>query len=451
MFLSFVIERNRKNGDHKHMKSVFLKKNFIKTFLLILSFLGSSSCYHLPDSKTGNVIFFHPDGMSLSHWDIGRIITVGPDGLTPWDKISHMAVYKPHLKNNLIASSNAGATVHAYGIKVPYKSFGNNNGQALPNSSLLKEAQQKGLNTGLCQSGILTEPGTAAFASSVSSRKNFLEITDQLIASDIKIILGGGEKFLLPKDLKGRFGPGSRTDGRNLIQEAKKRGYLIIYTLEELKNIPGSTNKVLGIFAHENTYNDKVEEILKKKGLKAYNKKAPTIAQMTKYALKFLSRDKNKQFFLVVEEEGTDNFSNINNTEGLFEAIKRSLNAIFVIQKFLRKNKNSLLIVASDSNASSPVLIDKFKAQDLFQLNKKISNKNENFAPVDRENSGYPFASAPDQKGLRMPFAIVWPTKTDTGTGILVKGEGINGNKIKGTLDNTEIYKIMRQTLFGYN
>ena len=433
------------------MKSILFKKTFIKACLLTPFALVSISCSHLPETKTGSVIFFHPDGMSLSHWDIGRIITVGPDGLTSWDKINNMAVYKPHLQSNLIASSNAGATVHAYGIKVPYKSFGNNNGKALPHSSLLKEAQKKGLNTGICQSGILTEPGTAAFASSVSNRKNFMEITNQLITSDVKIILGGGEKFLLPKGLKGYFGPGSRTDGRNLIREAEKRGYLIIYTLKELKNIPSSVTKVLGVFAHENTYNDKEEKILRENGLKAYNKQAPTIAQMTKYALEFLNRDKNKKFFLVVEEEGTDNFSNVNNTEGLFEAIKRSLNTISVIQKFLRKNKNSLFIVASDSNASSPVLIDKFKAQNLFQLNRKISNKNENLAPVDRDPSGYPFASAPDQKGLRMPFAIVWPTKTDTGTGILVKGEGLNGDKIKGTLDNTEIYKIMKQTLFGYN
>lgn len=423
------------------MKFIFLKL-FLAPFIL-------SSCYHLPDFKTGNVIFFHPDGMSLSHWDIGRIITVGPDGLSPWDKISNMAVYKPHLKSSLVASSNAGATIHAYGVKVGYTSFGRDNGKALPHPSLLKEAQQKGLNTGLCQSGILVEPGTAAFASSTNNRNNFFEITEQLIASDITILLGGGEKFLLPKAVQGRFGFGTRKDGKNLIQEARQRGFLVIYTLEELKNIPASAKKVLGVFAYENTYNDKTEELLKKQGLKAYNEEAPTIAQMTKYSLEFLSRDKNKKFFLVIEEEGTDNFSNKNNAKGLFEAIKRSLNTIVVAKDFLKTNKDSLLIVASDSNASSPALIDRFTSKSLFHLNKKVSNKSDNLAPMDRKSSGYPFASAPDKKGLSMPFAIVWPTKTDTGTGILVKGEGLNAEKIKGTLDNTEIYKIMRQTLFG--
>ena len=145
----------------------------------------------------------------------------------------------------------------------------------------------------------------------------------------------------------------------------------MIYTLWELKNIPSSTKKVLGVFAYENTYNDKTEEVLKAQGLEAYNPSAPTIAQMTKYTLKFLNRNKSKNFFLVVEEEGTDNFSNKNNAEGLFTAIKRSLNTIALLKTFIQKNKNTLLIVASDSNAGNPTLVDRFKSKSLFHLNTK--------------------------------------------------------------------------------
>ena len=235
---------------------------------------------------------------------------------------------------------------------------------------------------------------------------------------------------------------------KNLIKEAQQRGYLVIYTLKELKNIPPSAKKVLGVFAHENTYNDETEEVLKKQGLKAYNERAPTIAQMAKYSLEFLNRDKNKKNFLVIEEEGTDNFSNKNNAQGLFSAIKRSLKAVSLLRAFVKANKNTLLVVASDSNASSPALIDRLKSIP-FALSKKIKNKSDNLAPMNRQSTGYPFASAPDKKGLSMPFAIIWPTKMDTGTGVLVKGEGLNAHQIKGTLDNTEIYKIMRQTLFG--
>ena len=421
----------------------------MKKLVIFLFGFSLISCSHLSLNPQGSVIFFHPDGMSLAHWDLGRIITEGPDGLSAWDKMPYMAVYKPHLKNNLTASSNAGATIHAYGVKVGYKSFGKDNGKALNRLSLLKEAQQKGFNTGLAQSGFLMEPGTAVFASQSASRKDFLGITEQLINSDISILLGGGEKYLLSKGVKGRFGLGVRTDGKNLIELAKKQDYLVIYTLKELKNIPKSAKKVLGIFAYENTYNDKTEEVLKRKKLKPYSAQAPTIAQMSKYALEFLTRE-GKKFFLVVEEEGTDNFSNLNNAEGLFESIKRSLKAIEVFRDFLKTNKNTLLVVASDSNASSPALIDKLSSKKLFTLNKKISNKSDVQAPLDRQANGLPFVSQANKKGVVMPFAIAWPTRMDTGTGIVVKAEGFKAQQVTGVLDNTDIYKIMRRTLFAY-
>ena len=86
-----------------------------------------------------------------------------------------------------------------------------------------------------------------------------------------------------------------------------------------------------------------------------------------------------------MEEEGTDNFSNKNNAEGLFQAIKRSLDTVAIVQNFLKTNKDSLFIVASDSNASSPALIDRFTSKSLFQLDKKIGNKSDNKAPLETE------------------------------------------------------------------
>ena len=170
---------------------------------------------------------------------------------------------------------------------------------------------------------------------------------------------------------------------------------------------------------------------------------------MSKYALEFLTRS-DKKFFLVVEEEGTDNFSNLNNAEGLFEAVKRSLRAIAVFRNFLKTHKNTLLIVASDSNASSPALIDKLSSKKLFSLNEKIGSKSDIQAPLDRQANALPFVSQPNKKGVVMPFAIAWPTRMDTGTGVVVKAEGFKAQQVKGVLDNTDIYKVMRQTLFAY-
>lgn len=100
--------------------------------------------------KTGNVVFFHPDGMSLSHWDAVRLAKVGPDGLLEWDKMENMAVYRSHTKKYLGATSNAGATIHAYGVKVGIHSFGMDNGEPVVSASgkpfsIMVEAKRRGL------------------------------------------------------------------------------------------------------------------------------------------------------------------------------------------------------------------------------------------------------------------------------------------------------------------
>ena len=73
--------------------------------------------------------------MSLAHWDAIRLAQVGPDGLLEWDKMTNMAVYRGHTKKYLVATSHAGATMHAYGVKVGIHSFGMDNGKPLLSAS----------------------------------------------------------------------------------------------------------------------------------------------------------------------------------------------------------------------------------------------------------------------------------------------------------------------------
>ena len=110
------------------------------------------------------------------------------------------------------------------------------------------------------------------------------------------------------------------------------------------------TEKVLGIFARSHTFNDKSEEELIQLEFKNYPPDLPSLAEMTEAAIKFLSA-KQGNFFLVVEEEGTDNFGNANNATGYFDALKRADDAIGVALNFYSKNPNTLIITAADSEA----------------------------------------------------------------------------------------------------
>lgn len=412
-----------------------------------------SAIAQVQPQKTGSVIFFHPDGTGLNHWNALRAVEVGPDGELHWDRLPAMAVYKGHMSDALTGTSHGGATVHAYGVKVQADSFGMDGSKSIKAASgkymsILHEAKAAGKAIGLVQTGHIAEPGTAAFAASVQSRRATCEIAKQVIGSGADVILAGGEKFLLPIGVAGRHGKGACVD--NLIEAASRSGYTVVYNRDELaalaaKNFEG-VGKLLGAFAHDNTYNDQPEEKNRAEGLSHYDANAPTVKEMSAAALAILSRSQNG-FLLITEEEGTDNMANENNAPGQLEALRRADEAVGLFHGYVKENPDTLLLMAADSEAGGMTTISYYH----LSPTEALPEKDPNGAPYDGNDGAgtKPFSSAPDSTGRRLPFGIAWATKYDTSGAILVRGAGLNSDLIRGTMDSTEMYRLMYLTLFG--
>jgi alkaline phosphatase len=404
----------------------------------------------------GSVIFIHPDGTGLGHWGLARVHQVGPDGRLAWDTLPSMALYRPHVRDSLAPASNTGGTIHAYGVKVPLESYGMD-GTEIPRTptgeriSLMRDALRDGRSVGIINSGHLAEPGTGCFLASVQKRSMVDEICRQLLEGKPNVILGGGEAYFLPKGVAGRHGAGRRADGRNLVEEARAAGYTVVFTREELAAIPAETTHLLGLFAETDTYNDATEEVLATRKLPFYAPTAPTVAEMTDAALRVLSRNP-KGFFLAVEEEGTDNFSNLNNAGGLLEAMRRADATIATAERFRRDHPDTLVLVASDSDASRPQLVAMPEAVGVIVRGKPLPPTLPNDpAPIDgvAGSRSEPFLSAPDARGVQFPFAVAWASHQDGGDPVVVRAAGVNSEFARGDLDNTALYRIMHATLFG--
>lgn len=403
--------------------------------------------------KTGNVIFIHPDGSGASMWGAMRLLKVGPDGNTNWDKMDHMGLYRSHQTNATNSSSHAGATVHAFGVKVPFNTYGIHPERPIKSLSgkdysIMTEAKKAGMGIALINSGHICEPGTGVFVANTAERNNTDTITIQIINSGADIILSGGEELLLPLGETGFFGvPGKRKDGKNLIKEAKEKGYTVIYTRKELLALPVTTKKVLGVFSAGHTFNDMPEEVLKQKGLPLYNPNAPTLAEMTKKALDIFTFNQ-KQFLLVVEEEASDNFSNVNNAIGALTALERADNAIGEAMSFIGRQSNTLLVVAADSDAGG---MQVFNVRNPSEFDQPLHLLQSNGAPNDGPDGTYslPFIAEPDQSGKQLRFGICWASDEDLAGAIIAKSHGLNAELLQNNVDNTDIYRIMYATLFG--
>ena len=312
----------------------------------------------------------------------------------------------------------------------------------------MQEAIDKKIFTGLINSGSIEEPGTAVFVSSNIKRGNYTEIAKDVIQSGVDLIFSGGEDFLLPESTKGRFSSnGKRKDGLNLIEWAAKEGYKIIYTKEELSKASPDEKKILGVFAARSTFNDKTEEVLDSLGLANWSETAPSVAEMTDFALKFLS--KKGQFFLVVEEEGTDNFGNKNNANGKLSALNRADDAIGIVIDFMNKNPNTTLVTAADSEAGG-LEVSGYEIPNL-DANTPLPERDNNGAPIDGigGTGTLPFISKPDKSGKTFPFGIAWSGYGDLTGSVIARAHGLNTDKMHGKIDNTDIYRIMYLTLFG--
>lgn len=278
--------------------------------------------------NTGNAIFIHPDGTALNHWHTARLFWKGPDSSLEYDKLPEMAVYRGHMSDQLTGTSNGGATAHAFGVKVQGPdSYGRDRGREIlalsgyP-GSFLREAGCYGHPIGVINDGdIAGEPGTGAFLAETNTRGEPNEQTRQLFEGrpgfeagndcdprtlEVEhtgdrlpdVILGGGERFFLPKDTPlcrdltpapaaddlpldcaahtdavSGSGP-DRDDGRNLLALAESLGYVIMRTRAEFEKVaaevardPDYAPRLLGLFGADDIFNDSREEDLIKAGL----------------------------------------------------------------------------------------------------------------------------------------------------------------------------------------
>jgi alkaline phosphatase len=395
-----------------------------------------------------NAIFLHPDGMGANTWMGVRLLEAGPDGRIAIDALPNVAAYVGPLSDRITQSSNGGATTHAWGLRAQAESYGTIDGKAPTAArsgfagSIMREAQHAGKAVGIVNSSSVTEPGTGVFLASAANRDDEAEIAAQILAAKPEVALGGGEMFFLPKGVRGRHGEGVRTDGRNLVEEAKAAGYAVVYSADELAALPTDTPYVLGLFAAEETFNEATEEGLRKAGLPVFQPQAPRFDAMIAFAIARLSRDADG-FLLVGNEEATDNFGGENNATAVFDAGAGADRAVRVALDFARRQGQTTVVLASDSDCGGLLVTG-----DDVVAGQKVPPRGENGAPQDGGPDGLPFLAAPDRAGVRLPFIATWASASDSSGGVLARGYGPGADLIRGTIDSSDIYRALYLGLF---
>lgn len=199
----------------------------------------SSRSIYLPDlpqpkliKAPKNIILMIGDGMGLTQISAGMYRNGNRLNL---EKFPIIGLHKSYASNNLITDSAAGATAFACGIKTYNGAIGVNP-DTVAVKTILEEAEENGLKTGMVATSTIVHATPASFIAHQKLRKMYEEIAADFLKTDIDFFLGGGKKFFDRRD-----------DERNLYEELRAKNYFISdYFTEDLENIKMDYSKKFG-------------------------------------------------------------------------------------------------------------------------------------------------------------------------------------------------------------
>ena len=296
------------------------------------------------EGSRNSVIVLMVDGAGSAHTTIARWYKGEPLAL---DKML-LSGFRTYSTDSLITDSAPAATAFATGHKTNDKYIGiypsrvsipgippvKEKWKSKPLATVLEAAKMAGKSVGLITTTNVQHASPAAFSAHVPDRDDYNEIAEQQVYLGMDVVFGGGKRYLLPLERKGK-----RTDGEDLVAVLKKRGYAFIETREELLGLPPATQKVWGLFA-----DGAMAYAFDRETLRSGE---PSLAEMTRKALEILSRNP-KGFFLFVEAGKVDWASHANDPIGVIGDLLAFDEAVKISLEFARKRPGTLVLAFAD-------------------------------------------------------------------------------------------------------
>lgn len=225
----------------------------------------------------------------------------------------------------------------------------------------MRNAVKHGIHLGSCMDDLRANGGPGS-------------ISEQLANAPIHVLLGGGLKYFKPNVEDGEY---------TVLQSAIRNGYTFLESLN-LSDTVKPSDRILGLFANENLPvrlgNDanRAAEAPKKSALQKINKylgdvtlpepmkcknnhlfaSTPTLKEMSALAIKHLSQDNSKGFFLMIESASIDKQAHERRPCGSIGELDQLLDALSIVLEYAKTKLNTLVLVTSDHSHAAQIVPD---------------------------------------------------------------------------------------------
>ena len=290
--------------------------------ILLIAFTTFATLAAVEAQEVKNIIFLIGDGMGLA--SVSMMQLENNYEPTIFDLADNIALQKTYSLDNRVTDSAASGTALATGFKTNNTMLGQ-----LPDGtnteSLMELAADKGKATGVVVTTYLQHATPGAFYAHVPSRHEYATISEQLLASDIDIAIGGGMAFF-----KERYN--NRKKATKAITESG-------FTLVESLDADMSGERILALLADK--------EIENRTGY---------LAKATAMAIEHLDNNDNG-FVLMVEGSLIDGMGHGNDAKGQQAEMRDFMEAIEVAVAYAREHTDTLVVVTADHETGGLAII----------------------------------------------------------------------------------------------
>lgn len=273
-----------------------------------------------PGASPKNIVLMIGDGMALAqisasyYWERKQSV---------FRFFPYVGFHKSHSCDDLVTDSAAGGTALACGAKTTNSAIGVIPPDNKPCLTILEELSQRGYATGMVTTCSATHATPATFIAHRDLRAFTEEIAEDYLNTAFDCFIGGGSHYF-----------GKRSDGRNLIEILRQRGY-VVRNGTSFNRLPLDGSAPFALFTAE--------------------REPPTPAngrhflpQAAAVACEYLSKRSDKGFFLMVEGSQIDWAGHANDAAWLRDEMRDFERTIQRVLQFASQNGETLVLVTGD-------------------------------------------------------------------------------------------------------
>lgn len=358
--------------------------------------------YDTGPRKAKNVILFIGDGLSLSHRVAARMLSKGiaegrSRGKLAIDDMPQMALVATAGSDSIITDSANSASAYATGHKTATNAMGVYADRTVnvfddPRVETITSLAKRKLDLaiGIVTNTEIEDATPAAMVAHTRRRAAYDEIVAQYFAARPDVLMGGGAANFLPQSAA----TSKRRDDIDYIARFRDAGYTVVTTAPEMNGLAKKegTRKLLGLFTPGNMDGVLDRRFLGGGGVAKYPQQ-PDLTEQVHAALKVLARNDNG-FFLMVESGLIDKYAHaLDMDRAVYDVIMLD-NAVKLARDWAAKRGDDTLILVVSDHSHPNSLVGTI---DDDMRNTPSASPRERLRVYDR--AGFPNYPAPDADG----------------------------------------------------